>query len=100
MNDSPIRASFAAARHLGFLCQTLSLLGGVLAAAQPAPLGPPPGVVIAATPDPQKVFVFSPSLAILPDGSFVASMTGRISNRMACHCLPAYPETAVALPIN
>jgi hypothetical protein len=44
---------------------------------KPAPLGPPPGVVIAASPDPQKVFVFSPSLAILPGGSYVASYDTR-----------------------
>ena len=34
---------------------------------------PPPGVVISRTPDPKRVFVGSPSIAILPDGSYVAS---------------------------
>jgi len=43
----------------------------------PAPLGRPPGVVVAASPDPQKIFVFSPSIAILPDGSYVASYDTR-----------------------
>ena len=33
-----------------------ALVCGVLAAAQPAPLGPPPGVVICASPDPQTTF--------------------------------------------
>jgi hypothetical protein len=62
---------------LSLIITALSLLDGILAAAQPAPLGPPPGVVIAASPDPQKVFVFSPSLTILPDGSYVASYDTR-----------------------
>ena len=34
---------------------------------------PPPGVVIDRSPAPQRVYVGSPSLAILPDGSYVAS---------------------------
>lgn len=42
-----------------------------------SPLGPPPGVVVAASPDPQKIFVFSPSIAILPDGRYVASYDTR-----------------------
>jgi hypothetical protein len=43
----------------------------------PPPFGPPPGVVIAASPDPQKACVFSPSLAILPNGNYVASYETR-----------------------
>lgn len=34
---------------------------------------PPPGIVISRSPDPQRVYVGSPSLAILPDGAYVAS---------------------------
>jgi len=33
----------------------------------------PPGVVIDRSPDPQKVFLGSPSIAVLPDGTYVAS---------------------------
>ena len=64
-------------RRLVVMFPALALPAGDLVAAQPVPLGPPPGVVIAASPDPQKVFVFSPSLAILPDGSYVASYDTR-----------------------
>lgn len=44
---------------------------------RPMPLGPAPGVVIAASPDPQRVFLFSPSLAILPGGNYIASYDTR-----------------------
>lgn len=64
-------------RRLGFLLLSLALVSDVLAAAQLAALGPPPGVVVAASPNPQKIFVFSPSLAILPDGNYVTSYDTR-----------------------
>lgn len=35
--------------------------------------GPPPGVVIAASPDPARAFIGTPAIAILPDGSCVAA---------------------------
>lgn len=38
-----------------------------------APIGRPPGVVIAASPDSQRIFVGSPTIAILPDGSYVVA---------------------------
>lgn len=38
-----------------------------------AGLGPPPGVVIDRSPSPDTEYVGSPSIAILPDGSYVAS---------------------------
>ena len=44
---------------------------------KPSPLGPPPGVVVAASPDPQRIFLFSPSMAILPDGTYIASFDTR-----------------------
>lgn len=72
MKNSPIHASLKMLRSLGLLFQALFPVCGAMAA-QPAPLGPPPGAVIAASPDPQKKFVFSPSLAVLPDGNYVAS---------------------------
>ncbi|MDP6119063.1 MAG: sialidase family protein [Planctomycetota bacterium] len=34
---------------------------------------PPPGVIISQSPDPQKVYIGSPSIVILPDGRYVAS---------------------------
>jgi hypothetical protein len=34
---------------------------------------PPPGVVIDTSPDPMKVYVGSPSIAVLPNGNYVAS---------------------------
>lgn len=37
-----------------------------------APLGPPPGIVVDASPDPEKIFLASPTIAILPDGTYVA----------------------------
>ncbi len=40
-------------------------------AAAPAVSGPPPGVVITASPDSQKIFVGSPTITILPDGSYL-----------------------------
>ena len=39
----------------------------------PAGLGPPPGVVIDTTPLPDTEYVGSPGIAILPDGTYVAS---------------------------
>lgn len=50
----------------------LSLLALSLRAA-PAVSGPPPGVVITASPDPEKIFVGSPTIAILPDGSYLVA---------------------------
>lgn len=39
--------------------------------AAPSVPGPPPGVVITASPDAQKTFVGSPTITILPDGSYL-----------------------------
>ena len=36
-------------------------------------IGPPPGTVIFASPDPARVFCGSPSIVILPDGSYLVS---------------------------
>lgn len=49
------------------LCAAQSLA----APAAPAVSGPPPGVVITASPDSEKIFVGSPTIAILPDGSYL-----------------------------
>ncbi|MDP3071917.1 MAG: sialidase family protein [Opitutaceae bacterium] len=50
-------------------------LGFALAAAHmvaaPAVSGPPPGVVITASPDSAKIFVSSPTITILPDGTYL-----------------------------
>lgn len=35
--------------------------------------GPPPGVVVASSPDPDRAYIGTPSIAILPDGSYVAA---------------------------
>lgn len=45
---------------------------GLLVAA-PEVSGPPPGIVITASPDPQKIFVGSPTIAILTDGTYVVA---------------------------
>lgn len=49
----------------------LAALAGALQAGPAWP--PPPGVVVAASPAPRTDFLGSPSLAILPDGNYVAS---------------------------
>ncbi len=36
-----------------------------------APSGPPPGIIVDASPDPAKIFLASPTIAILPDGTYV-----------------------------
>lgn len=38
-----------------------------------AQTGAPPGVVIASSPDPERAYIGTPSIAILPDGSYVAA---------------------------
>lgn len=48
------------------LCTAASLVGQTLAA-------PPPGVIIDRSPDPARVYIGSPSIAVLPNGDFVAS---------------------------
>jgi hypothetical protein len=35
--------------------------------------GPPPGVVVASSPDPDRAYIGTPAIAILPDGSYVAA---------------------------
>ena len=35
--------------------------------------GPPPGVVIASSPDPERAYIGTPAIAILPDGHYVAA---------------------------
>ncbi len=37
------------------------------------PLGPPPGIVIARSPDPERAYIGTPAIAILPDGTYVAA---------------------------
>lgn len=57
----------------------LRAIAGVLAGLLPlarsarAQAGPPPGVVIAASPDPDRAYIGTPAIAILPDGSYVAA---------------------------
>ena len=49
-------------------------VGSPAAAQSKAPaMDRPPGVVIRESPNPEKVYLGSPSLAVLPDGSYVAS---------------------------
>ena len=51
------------------------VFGATLAFAAPAkaPDGRPPGVVIARSPDPDRAYVGTPAIAILPDGTYVAA---------------------------
>lgn len=54
----------------------LAVAGTAPAGVPPAgrlPSGPPPGVVIARSPDPDRAYIGTPAIAILPDGSYVAA---------------------------
>jgi len=51
----------------------VGLLVAPLCAAGPVPVGPPPGVIIAASPDPERAYIGTPAIAILPDGTYVAA---------------------------
>jgi hypothetical protein len=51
---------------------TAALLGLFSALVQ-AQSGPPPGVVVATSPDPDRAYIGTPTIAILPDGSYVAA---------------------------
>ncbi|MBI5767266.1 MAG: exo-alpha-sialidase [Verrucomicrobia bacterium] len=55
------------------LCLLLAGLVATNSRAAPMVSGPPPGVVITASPDSQKIFVGSPTIAILPDGSYLVA---------------------------
>ena len=75
--------------NLGPLCRSLLLVflvgSASLVAAEPAvrpqPAGtsspapdvPPPGVIIDRSPDPSRVYIGSPSIAVLPSGEYLAS---------------------------
>lgn len=37
------------------------------------PSGPPPGVVVATSPDPDRAYIGTPAIAILPDGTYLAA---------------------------
>ena len=50
----------------------LASAGSALRAA-PAVSGPPPGIIITASPDSEKIFVGSPTIAILSDGSYLVA---------------------------
>ncbi|MCX6955224.1 MAG: sialidase family protein [Verrucomicrobia bacterium] len=49
----------------------VALASAARGADAPAALGPPPGIVVEASPDPGKIFLASPTIAILPDGTYV-----------------------------
>lgn len=52
----------------------LALAGlAALASAGRAQSGPPPGVVVAASPDPERAYIGTPALALLPDGRYLAA---------------------------
>lgn len=44
-----------------------------MASAAPVPSGPPPGVIISRSPDPDRAYIGTPGIAILPDGNYVAA---------------------------
>lgn len=71
----PAPVALAAAKKRCRLRVVACLLAGVLplAAAARAQSGPPPGVVIATSPDPDRAYIGTPAIAILPDGSYVAA---------------------------
>lgn len=51
----------------------LTFLACGVSTALPAQSGPPPGVVVATTPDIDGAYIGTPGIAILPDGSYVAA---------------------------
>jgi hypothetical protein len=53
--------------------KTPAILFHILAFAAAVTAAPPPGVIVDRSPDFQKVYVGCPSIAILPDGNYVAS---------------------------
>jgi hypothetical protein len=61
----------ASSRLRAIACVLAGLLP--LARSARAQAGPPPGVVIAASPDPDRAYIGTPAIAILPDGSYVAA---------------------------
>lgn len=56
-----------------FIFMALVAVAPPLLSAAAEKLGPPPGVIIATTPSPETLYLGSPGIAILPDGSYVAS---------------------------
>lgn len=70
MNTLKCQRLFKGALLSAFLCAT------VRAQELPPPVeptGPPPGVVVGQSPDPENSYLGSPSLAILADGTYLAS---------------------------
>lgn len=65
MNSPVVHAAFRCSGLIALLVLTLARLG--------AQSGPPPGVVIARSPDPARAYIGTPAIAILPDGSYVAA---------------------------
>jgi hypothetical protein len=54
------------------VAMAMGIMVGILLAISSATAGPP-GVVIDRSPDPQRVYIGSPAIAVLPDGRYVAS---------------------------
>ncbi|MBL9213784.1 MAG: exo-alpha-sialidase [Opitutaceae bacterium] len=67
--------TFAVVRKRCRLRVIACLLAGLLplAGSARAQSGPPPGVVIATSPDPDRAYIGTPAIALLPDGSYVAA---------------------------
>ncbi|HEY1110476.1 MAG TPA: hypothetical protein VGE76_17635 [Opitutaceae bacterium] len=59
--------------RVSFHTLRLALLACLVATALLAQSGPPPGVVVATTPDLDGAYIGTPGIAILPDGSYVAA---------------------------
>jgi hypothetical protein len=72
---SHLPRSLAGGGLLRFWCAEalLVLILALVVSGPAAPLGDVPGTVVGASTDPSKVFLGSPSLAILPGGTYVAS---------------------------
>lgn len=73
LDSAPV--ALAAAQALAGLRVFTCVLAGLLplAGSARAQSGPPPGVVVAASPDPDRAYIGTPAIAILPDGSYVAA---------------------------
>lgn len=75
---SGARAAFSRFLPTGFFVLLLAFTAPHAPAATskapvPVPGGPPPGIVIARSPDPERTYIGTPAIAILPDGRYVAA---------------------------
>ncbi len=71
MKKWPKRIQYSELIQVLFGCFVMLLTVSAVGANDPLP--PPPGIVIDQSPDPSSIFLGSPSIAFLPNGTYVAS---------------------------